>query len=141
MHEDKYLALVLDDESHRRLLSLYHPIHNNTKGDHITIERTVTSRGLRLLGTRPKIIVRRHAWDERVQCVLVSVNDTFIRPDFRRATPFYFHVTLSVADGARSKESNTLIERLKLWNECMTPSEDVQLRLYGTVQLLDKGPD
>lgn len=135
MHEEKYLAFVLDEESKARVLNFYRPVHDNIKCEHVTIERTVTKDGLKMLGTRPRVRVYGGTFtSQEVDCIGVLLNFNMKRPDGK-----FYHLTLAVGSKGRSKHSNDVMEEAHKSGQLRISVDGA--RLYETVRLLEKGPE
>ncbi len=131
----RYLAIVLDDESRTKLLKRCNPpLHPSIRAEHITIwtddlEEYKRHHGLFRVGDRAmEIETVGYFHNDRVDCVLVKVNGEVVREDGS-----HYHVTMSVAEGAKASESKELIKQA-FDSEALVSLFSFSLR--GTVQLL-----
>jgi len=139
--EGKYLAFVLDNESRTRVLQAFPPRFERVTCDHVTMNRNPTVKHhTPLVGTSPKVVLYRHAFNERVECVIATVDGSINRGEFDRASKGYYHVTISFVQGAQAYDSNTLLNSLPLewWTDCLVGES---IPVTGTIQLLQKGSD
>lgn len=128
----QYLAFVLDRESKERVLKHFPAVHPKIKAHHVTlmydIEEEHMDNFLRI-DCRGMMDIRviAHAFDDRVQAVAVTVNDTMVRPDQK-----LYHITVSTAMGVPASESNLLLAKPNI------PGLVHTFPVYGSVQMLSK---
>lgn len=122
-----YLAYVLDQPSHKKLLEAFPPKFPNVYAHHATIEFGVERPNEELLGSDKKIWVVGYTSDESLEAAIVSVDGFTARPDDQT-----FHITLSLdkSKGRRPVDSNTLI-KMKGYDRIDKP-----LILNSTLQFL-----
>ena len=103
-----YIGIFLDASSKALLARKFPFIHDSAKNDHVTLGFGVelTPEIEAMIGKRVKMRVIGQAADGRAHALVV---------DLPKDVPFYGdrtpHITMSVARGARAKESNTLLKR------------------------------
>lgn len=131
----QYLALKLDEESRKRLLTHCSPLwYEDVRADHVTLSRDdydvyVKNGGKFRVGSSYSIDVVAYVANHRVDCVLARIEGTSDREDKK-----LFHITLSVAQGHSASDSNLLLEDAF---EREMPMRLMNLTLFGKVQLLD----
>ena len=99
----------LTDRCRRRLLRQFPPRYKNVKCDHITLEFGVPKPD-KLPPLPKKLFAVGYATDAKgVECLVVQVNNIIKR----RPSGKIFHITLSIADGRQSVESNQVLAKFK----------------------------
>lgn len=91
---------MLPDEERARVLAEFPPAYALIKATHVTLSIDVKE-----IPQDAEIVIVGYATDQAgVEALVVTVNGEETRPDGKQ-----FHLTLSVADGRASKESNEVI--------------------------------
>ncbi len=125
------LRVTLDLDSHRRLAPLAkHPV---LRADHVTLAFGVAPEQLLPtslptgwgIGDQVALRAVSEAWDDRVQALVLEIDGSSRRPHDGGV----LHVTVSRAVGARSSDSNLLLER--------THGEPRDIELAGVVEWFD----
>jgi hypothetical protein len=113
----------LTDRCRRRLLRQFPPRYKNVKCDHITAEFGIP-KPENLPALPKKLFVVGYATDGHgVECLVVQVNNIIKR----RPSGKVYHITLSIADGRKSMESNQVLAKVK-WRRLKR-----KVRLQATV--------
>src|SRR5919199_6254124 len=100
---DTVIGWKLDRDQRKELLQQFPPRYANVVADHVTL-RSRASRGAALPHEPLGEIVGRAADGKGVEAMVVSIAGTTDRPDGSS-----YHITWSLADGRRAKESNDVI--------------------------------
>lgn len=103
---DSVIGWALDDEQRSELLQQFPPKFAKVVADHVTLAAKA-SREAELPGETLGEIVGRVDDGEGVEALVVSLGGTTDRPDGST-----YHITWSLADGRKAKESNDVIARL-----------------------------
>lgn len=106
-----YLAYVLDQESHEKIMNLYYDMsskHPVVKCHHVTLARDIKEEDIprlqALVDLNPKFVARFFLLTDEVDLFLVELDD-FIRPTDRSRT----HLTFSHREGAQANDSNRVL--------------------------------
>ena len=106
-----YLAYVLDQESHDRIVKLYRDMsskHSVVKCHHVTLARDIKEEDIprlqALVDLNPKFVARFLLMTDEVDLFLVELDD-FIRPTDRSRT----HLTFSHRESAQANDSNRVL--------------------------------
>jgi hypothetical protein len=135
---NKYIAFVLSSESRAELLAAYNPAYGRVIAHHVTLAFNGVNEGLfkelsdectSHLGMQCMEAVTEYDDGAGVQCV--KVIPASAGSSVRRDGGTY-HITLSLGEGRRPVESNNILK------EGGVKIKSTHLRLYGSVQLLDK---
>jgi hypothetical protein len=94
-----YNGWMLPDEERARVLAMFPPRFANVKASHVTLSLDDAT-----IPRDAEVEVVGYACDEGVEALVVTVNGETRRPDGST-----YHLTLSVAEGRASKESNDVI--------------------------------
>ena len=98
-----YQAFLLTDSSREKILKLFPPKFSNVVAHHVTHAFNSPNE----LPENPKVVkVVGIAENDSVQALVVSIDGTTKRPDGGT-----YHITLSLGDGAKAKDSNSLIAK------------------------------
>ena len=100
---DSVIGWKLDRGQRKELLQQFPPRYGQVVADHVTL-RTRASRGAALPDETMGEIVGRADDEAGVEALVVSIGGTTDRPDGST-----YHITWSLADGRRAKESNDVI--------------------------------
>src|SRR5919199_3771331 len=100
---DIVIGWKLDRDQRKELLQQFPPRYANVVADHVTL-RARASRGAALPEETLGEIVGRADDGKGVEAMVVSLGGTSDRPDGST-----YHITWSLADGRRAKESNDAI--------------------------------
>jgi hypothetical protein len=100
---DMVVGWKLDREQRKELLQQFPPRYANVVADHVTL-RPRTSRGAPLPAEDLGEIVGRADDGAGVEALVVAIGGSVDRPDGST-----YHVTWSLGDGRRAKESNDVI--------------------------------
>jgi hypothetical protein len=100
---DTVIGWKLDRDQRLELLQQFPPLYANVVADHVTL-RARASRGAALPEESLGEIVGRADDGEGVEAMVVRIGGTTDRPDGST-----YHITWSLADGRRAKESNDVI--------------------------------
>ncbi len=100
---DKVIGWKLDREQRRELIERFPPRFRNVVADHVTLAARVSRDAPRPEETEGLIVGR--ADDGRgVEAMIVSIGGTTDRPDGSS-----YHVTWSLGDGRKARESNDML--------------------------------
>jgi hypothetical protein len=100
---DSVIGWKLDDAQRRELVQQFPPKYRNLVADHVTLEGKAAADAPLPQEAEGEIVGR--ADDGRgVEAMVVSINGTTDRPDGST-----YHITWSLEDGRRAKESNDVI--------------------------------
>jgi hypothetical protein len=102
-HGDSVIGWKLDREQRTELLQQFPPRYGGVVADHVTL-RTKASPGAPLPDETLGEIVGRADDGAGVEALVVSIGGTSDRPDGST-----YHITWSLADGRRAKESNDVL--------------------------------
>jgi hypothetical protein len=102
-HGDTVIGWKLDRDQRKELLQQFPPRYGNAVADHVTL-RARASRGAPLPDETLGEIVGRADDGAGVEAMVVSIGGTTDRPDGST-----YHITWSLADGRRARESNDVI--------------------------------
>lgn len=117
-----YNGWMIPDSVREQLLIDFPPAYSNIKASHVTHEVEVPA-----LIPDAEIVIIGHVDDgEGVEALVVTVDGSVRRPDGK-----IYHITLSVADGRESKESNDVLEKF--------PYREVPARPIVSRGFLSKG--
>ena len=94
-----YNGWMLPDRERVRLLEAFPPTYPVVKASHVTLEIEDET-----IPQDADIVVVGHIYHDGVEALVVTVDGTTTRPDGRT-----FHITLSLAEGRASKESNDIL--------------------------------
>jgi hypothetical protein len=97
-----YFAFNLTDESQAEILSKFKPLFSQVKCHHITYQREIQEFDTIPNHTKAKVI--GYSRNERIECLVVSVDGTHFRPDGK-----IYHITLSHNEDTQSAYSNVLL--------------------------------
>lgn len=111
-----YNGYRLPEKSKNILLGHIMPIHKHIVSHHVTHVYGVEAGALPPYAD--KVMVTHHAYDDRVQAVVVEVNGDHTRPNGET-----YHITVSVNDGAKHVMSNDLLADRTNWAPLITPFE------------------
>src|SRR5919202_4728375 len=100
---DTVIGWKLDREQRKELLQQFPPRYGNVVADHVTL-RSRASRGAALPDETLGEIVGRADDGKGVEAMVGSLGGTTDRPDGST-----YHITWSLADGRRAKESNDVL--------------------------------
>jgi hypothetical protein len=100
----KYLAYNLSDESRSEILARFPPKFQKVKCHHITYLFDVSDEEIPPRATAQVI---GYSNNDYIECVVVKINDSEIRPDGKT-----FHITLSHDDEASASDSNVLLSEV-----------------------------
>ena len=100
---DVVIGWKLDRDQRRELLLQFPPKFRNVVADHVTL-RSRAARGAALPDETHGEIVGRSEDGSGVEAMVVSIAGTTDRPDGST-----YHITWSLEDGRRAKESNDVI--------------------------------
>ena len=100
---DIVIGWKLDRDQRKELLQQFPPRYRNVVADHVTL-RSRASRGAALPDEAVGEIVGRADDGRGVEALVVSIGGTTDRPDGST-----YHITWSLEDGRRAKESNDVI--------------------------------
>jgi hypothetical protein len=100
---DGTIGWKLDGEQRRDLLRLFPPKFSNAVADHVTL-RTKASRDAALPQEKEGEIVGRVDDGKGVEAMAVRIGGTTDRPDGST-----YHITWSLEDGRRARESNDVL--------------------------------
>jgi hypothetical protein len=100
---DSVIGWKLDREQRKELLQQFPPKYGNVVADHVTLA-VKAARGAGLPEETEGEIVGRGDDGKGVEAMVVSIGGTTDRPDGST-----YHITWSLADGRRAKESNDVL--------------------------------
>jgi hypothetical protein len=100
---DTVIGWKLDRDQRKELLQQFPPKYRNVVADHVTL-RSRASRGAALPDETLGEIVGRADDGKGVEAMVVGIAGTTDRPDGST-----YHITWSLEDGRRAKESNDVI--------------------------------
>lgn len=100
---DTIIGWKLDRDQRRELLQQFPPRFKNVVADHVTLRSRVTRRAPLPDETHGEIVGRVDD-DKGVEAMVVSIGGTTDRPDGST-----YHITWSLEDGRRAKESNDVL--------------------------------
>ena len=100
---DGITGWLLDPEQRKELLQQFPPKFANVVAHHVTLQNKASKRAL-LPGEMHGEIVGRIDDGRGVEAMVVSIGGTTDRPDGS-----IYHITWSLADGRRAKESNDVL--------------------------------
>ena len=100
---DSVIGWKIDADQRRELVQQFPPLFENLVADHVTL-RGHAARDAALPEENEGEIVGRTDDGEGVEAMVVAIDGTTDRPDGRT-----YHITWSLADGRRAKESNDVI--------------------------------
>jgi hypothetical protein len=104
---DSVIGWKLDREQRKELLQQFPPKFKNVIADHVTLQAKAAKDAALPEETHGEIVGR--ADDGRgVEAMVVSIAGTTARPDGST-----YHITWSLADGRRAKESNDILAAQK----------------------------
>ncbi|MBU6453743.1 MAG: hypothetical protein KGS72_18330 [Cyanobacteria bacterium REEB67] len=109
----QYIAFNLTENSRKDLLTRINPRFSEVYCEHIThiygvSKETDSSRISELMPVKPKT-VRAYAYSTDalgVEALLIEIDGVTLRPDGKP-----YHLTISLAEGRRQMDSNTVIEQ------------------------------
>lgn len=96
----------VDDDQRAELLQQFPPVYPNVVADHVTLAARVDQRSTLPAETVGEIIGRADD-GKGVEALIVSISGTTDRPDGST-----YHITWSLAEGRRARESNNVIATL-----------------------------
>ena len=111
---DSVIGWKLDPEQRSELLQQFPPRFKNVVADHVTLEGKA-ARDAPLPQETEGVIVGRADDGKGVEAMVVAIGGTTDRPDGST-----YHITWSLADGRRAKESNDLLAE-KAWTALDLP--------------------
>lgn len=94
-----YNGWMLPDRERARVLAAFPPTYEVVKCSHITLEIDDET-----IPQDAEVVIVGHIYHDGVEALVVTVDGTSTRPDGRT-----FHLTLSLAEGRASKESNDVL--------------------------------
>jgi len=97
-----YVGWELPEKERARLLALFPPLYPNVVAHHVTHKFGVNE-SEQLPVTTNLVVVADTNDNNGVQCLIVSVNDSLVRPDGS-----VYHITWSLANGRKPVESNNV---------------------------------
>ena len=100
---DIVVGWKLDREQRKELLQQFPPRFRNVVADHVTLRARASSKAPLPEETIGEIIGRTHD-GKGVEALVVSIGGTTDRPDGST-----YHITWSLEDGRRAKESNDVL--------------------------------
>ena len=100
---DSVIGWKLDPEQRKHLLRKFPPIFRNVVADHVTLQSKVTSNAPLPQETEGEIVGRVDD-GKGVEAMVVRIGGTTDRPDGSS-----YHITWSLEDGRRAKESNDML--------------------------------
>lgn len=110
MLKSHYLAFHLSEASQKAIQGAIPPMAGSRViCEHSTVQFKLDADSYKELAAQfkdAKLKVTGYACDESLECLTVSVNGEGLRPDGSR-----FHVTLSLGEGRKAKESNDLLAK------------------------------
>lgn len=105
---DGSTAFNLTEQSRQHILSCFPPRYDVIKCHHITYEHGVDGSSPLPPAPQSVVVVGYASDDDGVEALVVEVDGTTVRP----VDGGVYHITLSVAEGRKARESNDIIERL-----------------------------
>jgi hypothetical protein len=104
---DKVTGWKLDRDQRRELLQQFPPLYRNVVADHVTLQSEAADDAPLPQETEGEIVGRVDD-GQGVEAMIVSIGGTTGRPDGST-----YHITWSLEDGRRARESNDVLAREK----------------------------
>jgi hypothetical protein len=111
---DHVIGWKLDSEQRKELLMQFPPRYGQVVADHVTLSSRVAASSEPPSETTGEIVGRADD-DQGVEAMIVRIGDTTDRPGGGT-----FHITWSLADARRAKESNDVVAQ-RGWEELELP--------------------
>jgi hypothetical protein len=103
-HGDSVIGWKLDRDQRKELLQQFPPRYGNAVADHVTLRTRASAHAALPEETHGEIIGRVDD-GQGVEAMVVRIGDTTDRPDGSS-----YHITWSLAEGRRAKESNDVLK-------------------------------